>query len=225
MKRPNVFQVFTAILVLLMAALVVGGGAWLATMVRDLRLESVDREDQIGQLSQAVEEANDRLSAVGEAPVAVPDTSTPARGEDGDDGQAGPQGPKGDMGEPGRQGPAGEPGPPGEVGATGATGARGPSGIDGTQGTQGAQGEPGQPGPGPSDEQVAAALAAFCAANNGCAGPQGPQGTTGPAGEPGAPGPACPAGSEPQNITVATFDDLGLPSQRTITACVPTPTE
>jgi len=51
------------------------------------------------------------------------------------------------------------------------------------------------------------------------------QGVAGPAGDTGAagaPGPACPEGLSAQPVTVATFDDLGLPTQRTtITACVP----
>lgn len=51
---------------------------------------------------------------------------------------------------------------------------KGPSGSDGvdgksgTDGSTGAKGDPGDPGPPPSDEQIATAVAAYCASNNGC---------------------------------------------------------
>src|SRR5690606_12287985 len=69
-------------------------------------------------------------------------------------------------------GPQGEPGPVGE---------RGP---------QGERGEKGDPGPGPTDEQVAKAVAEYLAANppaKGEKGERGPQGEKGERGEPGPP--------------------------------------
>ncbi|CAB4896402.1 unannotated protein [freshwater metagenome] len=67
----------------------------------------------------------------------------------------GGQGPKGDTGEKGDAG---------EKGDTGDTGPAGPPGADG------APGSPGAPGANPTDEQIAAAVAAYCAAN-GCGTP------------------------------------------------------
>lgn len=186
--------------------------------------ERAQQAAEIDALEAAVDEANSRLSAVGETPVDVPATSTPPRGETGATGDRGSQGPQGDMGERGQQGPPGPPGEDGTPGANGTPGAVGARGSNGSDGAPGAQGPQGVAGPGPSDEQVAAAVATFCAANNGCMGPQGTQGAPGPVGEPGlpgAPGPACAEGQSPQAVTVAAFDDLGLPIQRTITACVP----
>jgi hypothetical protein len=46
-------------------------------------------------------------------------------------------------------------------------------GKDGTPGADGSPGPQGERGPGPTDEQVAAGVAAFCAANNDCRGPAG----------------------------------------------------
>lgn len=92
----------------------------------------------------------------------------------------GPEGGKGDKGDPG------QPGTPGESikGDTGDTGPAGAS-IKGDRGETGAPGEPGPPGRAPTAEEIAAAVAAYCEANNGC---QGPQGEPGQPGEPG-PGP------------------------------------
>ena len=68
---------------------------------------------------------------------------------------------------------------------------------------QGPKGDQGERGPGPSDEQLDAALAGFCADRGGCVGPtgkdglpgeQGPPGPAGPAGKDGLPGPEGPAG-------------------------------
>lgn len=69
-------------------------------------------------------------------------------------------------------GPAGANGTPGAVGAQGQPGSVGPPGVQGAD------------GPGPTGEQIATAVADYCAAN-GCEGDPGP---VGPAGETGAPG-------------------------------------
>lgn len=78
-------------------------------------------------------------------------------------------------------GTTGEPGAPGASGQDGTTGE---PGQDGAPGTPGEAGTPGAPGPGPTDDQVAAAVTAYCQ-TQGCTGPQGP---TGPDGPPGADG-------------------------------------
>lgn len=62
-------------------------------------------------------------------------------------------------------------------GSDGATGATGPAG----QSITGPQGATGPSGPGPADDQVAGAVAAFCAAHAGCVGATGAQGPAGPA--------------------------------------------
>lgn len=176
MKRPNLFQVFTGILVVLMSLLVVGGGAWLATMVRDMRVDADRRDAELSALAESLDLANERLEATGEAPVRVPDTSavSPATpGPQGDMGIPGATGQRGEPGPEGKPGPAGPVGPIGPVGAPGSAGARGSAGDDGDPGAQGEPGPAGEPGaPGPA----------------GPAGPQGPSGEAGPAGSPGTPG-------------------------------------
>ncbi len=125
-------------------------------------------------------------------------------------GKPGPPGPVGPQGEPGRDAPAVTIGQLAaaleilKVCENGAcVGPAGADGSDGADGQDGADGEDGAPAPPPTDEQVATALAAICAANGGCTagpagpagpqgepGPQGPQGETGPQGPPGEPAPA-----------------------------------
>lgn len=202
MRRPNIFQVMTAALAVLILALVVGGGAWLASLVVSLRSEGVDREQQIESLSRTVQEANDRLEAVGEAPVPVPAASTaPAQGQRGQDGVAGDTGPQGEPGRPptGAEIAAGVSmycsvridcaGPAGQDGRPGTAGQDGTDGDDGAPGVAGAPGEPGAPGRAPTAEEIAAAVAAFCGTpSSPCAGPKGDPGAAGMPGAPGAPG-------------------------------------
>lgn len=70
---------------------------------------------------------------------------------------------------------------------------RGAPGDDAT-GAPGAAGQPGQngrdgaAGPGPTDDQLAAAVVSYCSAHDNCAGPAGGSGSPGPTGPPGAPG-------------------------------------
>ena len=68
---------------------------------------------------------------------------------------------------------------PGPTGATGAPGAD--STIPGPTGPTGPAGKDGDRGPGPTDEQIAQAVADYCAAHNDCKGNQGAQGDPGPA--------------------------------------------
>lgn len=108
----------------------------------------------------------------------------------------GPQGSQGATGSPG----AAVTGPPGPSGASGGPGPSGPPGATVT-------GPAGPPGPGPTVQQIADAVAAWCSAHGGCAGPAGPSGEAGPAGPPGPTGPTgngiltvqCTGG--PHNIT------------------------
>lgn len=66
-------------------------------------------------------------------------------------------------------------------GSKGSPGPRGPrgTGAPGAVGPSGASGAPGAPGPGPTDQQIASAVAAYCDAHGGCTGPAGPKGDTG----------------------------------------------
>jgi hypothetical protein len=87
----------------------------------------------------------------------------------------------------------------------GSSGTPGPEGRPGASGSSGASGAPGQPGasgaagPGPTDDQIAAAVAAYCTAHGNCTGPAGPTGSAGPT------GPTGPAGRG-----VASIDCKGL---------------
>lgn len=74
-------------------------------------------------------------------------------------------------------GPSGIPGPSGSPGVSGAPGASGPPGPTGPAGPPGPSGQPGPAGPGPTDRQVADAVAAWMAAH---------------------PLPACPPGYAPE---------------------------
>ncbi|HZC53768.1 MAG TPA: hypothetical protein VE441_14895 [Mycobacterium sp.] len=74
------------------------------------------------------------------------------------------------------RGPKGSPGRRGPTGATGSSGAVGPPGASGNPGPPG---DSGAPGPGPTQDQIAAAVAAYCDAHGGCTGPAGPKGDPG----------------------------------------------
>lgn len=91
------------------------------------------------------------------------------RGEDGENGQNGTDGENG-------RAPTAE-----EIGAAVAAFC-----ADGS--CRGADGEDGKQGPPPSDEQVRAQVAVYCAANNECRGPEGPEGDAGQTGERGPQG-------------------------------------
>jgi hypothetical protein len=161
---------------LVISAVMLAIGTALAWLIYRQDVGIAEREQQdaeIDQLEAAIGEANDRLSAAGEAPVSVPETSTPERGAPGAAGAVGREGPKGDMGEPGRQGPTGPAGPPGTVGTPGVPGRSGSDGDDGAAGAGGAGGPPGETGP---------------QGEPGATGPIGPTGEAGPAGAPGVPG-------------------------------------
>ncbi|MEQ7008459.1 hypothetical protein ABN028_19995 [Actinopolymorpha sp. B17G11] len=73
-------------------------------------------------------------------------------------------------------------------GAKGDQGDRGEAGEPGEPGRPGEPGDTGPPGPGPTDEQIDARLAAYCAERGGCQGPPGPAGEDGADGADGADG-------------------------------------
>lgn len=106
-------------------------------------------------------------SLVGPAGATGPAGSTgPAgpKGDTGDTGPAGATGPAGPAGVAGPAGPAGADGvagPPGADGAAGPQGEPGPAGEPGVAGPAGPPGADGPAGPGPSDEQIAASVAAY----------------------------------------------------------------
>jgi len=122
----------------------------------------------------------------------------------------------------------GEPGPPGPVGAAGRPG------KDGQDGTA---------GQGVTSDQIAAAVAAYCAEGR-CVGPAGqngtngtngapgadstvpgPAGPTGPQGATGPAGPACPAGYTATVAWVSIADaETDIPRQQQAIVCISTPT-
>jgi hypothetical protein len=118
---------------------------------------------------------------------------------------------KGPSGAPGQPGPKGEPGNPCDSNQIGCRGPRGPEGLDG------------EPGSSASEEEIAAAVEAYCSRDpSPCVGPQGPpglegpQGPQGPVGQMGPEGPFCPTGFTPQARTMPD----GLFGSETWTVCV-----
>lgn len=119
----------------------------------------------------------------------------------------------------------------------------GEDGKDGRPGKDGEDGKDGARGPGPTDQQVADAVAEYCAANGGCvgatgpAGPAGVQGVAGNDGKAGAPGadgatgatgpagpagPTCPEGYTAQTVWLSIADSqFGTFSRQQATICRP----
>lgn len=125
----------------------------------------------------------------GEPGAIGPQGSPGDAGQDGAPGPFGPSGPQGEPGGPGSDGADGADGATGDQGPAGATGSQGEPGVAGPQGEVGPvgpAGAEGAPGPGPTDEQIAAAVATYCEAHNQCQGPPGPEGPPGPPGPPGS---------------------------------------
>lgn len=180
------------VLAALAAVLIVGGGAWMAYTIDDLRAEGQERQAILEQLAADYAALYAEAEAEGVNPSApdpgkvVPE-SVAARGEKGDRGAPGPVGP---------QGPRGEDGRDGDDGADGKTGPAGPSGAKGPAGAAGAKGDQGEPGAtGPQGP----------AGPKGDPGEPGPRGPEGPQGPPGPEGPQGPAGGCPSGTTLETF--------------------
>jgi len=108
------------------------------------------------------------------------------------------------------RGPIGPPGATGPVGATGDPGATGDTGATGAKGADGRNGDDGAPGRPPTAEEIAAAVAAYCA-TGACLGPTGDTGAT------GEPGPG-PTDEQVANSVAAYCANHGCPSE-------PTPTD
>lgn len=114
------------------------------------------------------------------------------------------QGPSGAVGKPGATGTPGTDGKDGQDGAQGETGAQGEQGPPGVKGDKG---DPGADAPAPTQAQVDAAVASYCAAAAGnCVGPAGPQGPQGEKGEKGDTGPVCPEGTVSKKYEVVTSE-------------------
>jgi hypothetical protein len=100
-------------------------------------------------------------------------------------------------------------------------GSRGPSGASGQPGATGAQ------GPGPTDAQIADAVAAYCSAHNQCTGPAGPSGPPGPSGASGEPGRgilSIDCQGPPFDTFVIHYDDGTTETVECSEAPAPTPT-
>lgn len=116
------------------------------------------------------------------------------------DGPAGEPGPAGPVGHAGDTGAQGEPGATGDAGPAGPAGDTGPAGADGAPGADGVDGQDGEPGRPPTEEEVAAAVEAFCSdgackGDTGATGPKGDTGDTGPIGPQGEQGLEGPRGA------------------------------
>jgi hypothetical protein len=157
MRRTIWWTTITLIMAGLGVALAIGLNG-----LRDNTLELATARGEIAALSDAVNQANNRLSAQGSVPVAVPPVTTDTGKVPGPQGPIGPQGVDGFTGAQGIPGVAGAPGLPG---VTGDPGAGGKSGADGLAGVTGSAGVPG---------------------TNGVTGLDGVAGVAGPAGAPGA---------------------------------------
>lgn len=195
MIRSRPFMEWVA---LALGAVVIAALVWVLILFQAAADRSRDRQAQIDALAvahdQLVADYEDLYEqAVGEGveprvpePEDIPESPRVTT-------VVGPRGAMGPAGAPGMVGPRGEPGPPGAPGDPGVDGA------DGAPGEAGVDGEAGVPGPGPTAEQIAAAVADYCTTTGACVGPQGPtgaDGTTGPAGPAGPQGPAGPAGAD-----------------------------
>lgn len=187
MRRVNPLWMAVTLIALLIVTLIVGGGAWMAHTISQLRDEGFYRQQKIEDLLDQYEDLYEQATKSG-ADVDVPSPVEVRHGDPGPRGERGPEGERGPRGPRGVPGPPGEVGPPGPPGAFGPEGERGRAGADGATGATGARGEAGQDGArGPQGERGAQG-------ERGPAGPAGPagddgaRGPTGPAGEPGAPG-------------------------------------
>jgi pilus assembly protein FimV len=174
--------------------------------------------------AQALRQANARLAAAGKPTVAIPAPTPPGAGPAGPQGIPGRTPTSADVLTAVQVVLATEPGLTRPQVVSAVTGylqtsppAAGRDGRTGAAGAPGAPGTPGQTGPGPSTDQVAAAVKAFCSGSSdpcrGSSGLPGPAGAPGADGQPGVAGPTgAPgidgkAGEPPTSWTYA--DSLG----------------
>jgi hypothetical protein len=171
--------------------------------------------------AQALRQANARLAAAGKPTIAIPAPTSAGAGPAGPQGMPGHTPTAPEVLSAVQVVLATEPGltRPQIVNAvTGylqtsppAPGRDGRVGVAGSAGTNGSNGANGQTGPGPSTDQVAAAVKAYCSGSSDpCRGTNGPPGSNGASGAPGptgAPGIDGKAGEAPTSWTYA--DSLG----------------
>lgn len=159
---------------------VVGGGLWLALHQSGSAVEGRNQNDEtLERNDQRIRENTEKLTGILGCLQRSKDPQSCL------ERVAGPQGPGGASGAMGRTGARGRRG----LSVTGATGPRGPrglrgepgkdgqdgkdaeqprDGIDGVNGVDGSPGRMGARGPGPTDEQVQAAINNYCAVHNDC---------------------------------------------------------
>lgn len=190
MRRPSLVEWWLGFVVLLIAILVVGGGAWMAHTINDLREEGFTRQATIERLAADYADLYAEAQRQGVEPEAPAPEDVAREAES----KAGPPGDRGPRGEPGADGTDGAAGDDGEPGEPGAPGPRGPAGVAGERGIPGDTGPMGPPGPAGVD------------------GAPGPTGPPGPAGAVGPAGAACPDGTTPTTYWVQTRTDPMLPT-------------
>lgn len=154
----KVVAIFTAMLIF---AWVVSTVLTLATTTQKSNADRADLRTELKQQQAATQALSDQLKALGETPIVTPKAPPPVNLRYVPiPGPPGPVGPKGES----ITGPKGDTvvGPPGES----ITGPPGKDGKDGADSTV--------PGPGPTDAQIAQAVADYCAAHNDCKGDPAP---------------------------------------------------
>lgn len=110
----------------------------------------------------------------------------------------------------------------GSSGSPGASGASGDPGHAGVSGQPGQTGDQGQSGPGPTDDQIASAVAVYCSGHNDCTGPAGPKGDTGATGVTGRGIASVDCTGLGVDQLVIHYDDG---TDQTVPCAVPTPTD
>lgn len=145
--------ILVALLVVWLAGRVISLSADLGETEHRADTSAADRADLRADLESqqaALDAANRKLLALGEAPVQQPTTPplSPLQGPMGPMGPVGPVGPRGPKGDTGDEGDDGASitGAPGEQGATGPAGPMGPAGPKGDAGPQGPAGPAGKDG-------------------------------------------------------------------------------
>lgn len=143
------------------------------------KADRADLRSELDKQQHALDIANAKLIKAGKTPVVTSkvgpsDLPILLQGLRGVPGPVGPAAPPAKNGRNGSNGSAGRSGSDGLNGSNGTDGAPGKDGINGTNGAVGPA------GPGPTDDQIADAIAAYCNAHDQCRGPAGPPGLNAP---------------------------------------------
>lgn len=225
--RDRIRRVGKVAAFVLLQALIVAGLLWVLNQVGDGADERAQQATEIAALQAGLDEANARLEAQGQPPVPVPEVEPGAAPtviqimptqDQLDDTVAAYCAARDDCtGEPGTSGESPAPLTEAELMAAvqacyaagacpvPADGIDGRDGIDGTNGTNGIDAPP------ITQDQVNAAFAAYCDANNGCRGADGAPGTTCADGTPGTFG----------EVLMRTDED-SMPHWTPAVLCIPT---